>query len=417
MQQYGIKKLLDIPNYLVMEVELRDKEISIWLEPYKRNKAKCGKCGKYHGKGCHSLGWVKVRDLDISGRAVYLWVLKRKYVCPDDGRIYTEEIGWLKLWGRVTKRYAVHVSRLTAITTNTEAGWFLGMDDQAVYRIDKEILEEQAEKKLKPPPAAKNMSVDEVSHRKYHNYLTNVIDVDKRLVIWNAKGRTKEIMDKYYEAIGKENCEAIESIAMDGARSYISSAQEHAVNALIVCDKFHIVAKVNKALDDTRKSELKKARKQDDQELVGLINCKQRFILLKRRSKLTERQEDYLEKLCSVNKPIYEAMLLKESFLQLYSCGTEEEARAYLTDWISEAFKSRLEHFHEIANSFLNKFKYILNWFKKKISSAISEGFNNKIKRLKRMGYGYRDVDYFLLKIHQHCGLLNPRLVTGGTTL
>ena len=412
MQRYGIKKLLDIPNYQITKVVIVAKEITIWLEPYKRNKAKCSNCGKHHGKGRHSLDWVKVKDLDISGRVVHLWVLKRKYVCPDDGRIYTEEISWLKLWGRVTKRYAVHVSRLTAITTNTEAGWFLGMDDQAVYRIDKEILEEQAEKKLKPPPAAKNMSVDEVSHRKYYHYLTNVIDVDIRKVIWNAKGRTKEVMDKYYKAIGRENCEAIESIAMDGARTYISSAEEYAVNALIVCDKFHIVAKVNKAVDDTRKAELKKARKHEDEALIDLINCKQRFILLKTRSELTEKQEDYLEKLCAINKPIYEAMLLKESFSRLYSCRAEEEARTYLTDWISEAFKSNLEFFHKVANSLLNKFRYILNWFKRKISSAISEGFNNKIKRLKRMGYGYRDVDYFLLKIHQHCGLLNPRFAT-----
>ncbi len=412
MQQYGIKKLLGIPNYKVTRAEIKEKEIIVWLEPYKRNKAKCSKCGKHHGKGCHSLDWIKVKDLEISGKAVYLLVLKRKYVCPDDGRIYTEEISWLKHCGRVTKRYALSVSRLTAITTNTEAGWFLGMDDQAVYRIDKEILEEQAKTKLKPPPVAKNMSVDEVSHRKYHHYLTNVIDVDIRKVIWNAKGRTKETLDKYFLDIGKETCEKIESIAMDGARTYISSAEEHAVNALLVCDRFHIAAKANKAVDDTRKAELKKARKEDNQELLDLINCKQRFIMLKNRNNLTEKQDGYLKKLCSINQPIYEAMLLKESFLRVYTCRTEEEARVYLIDWIKEAFKSNLPQFHEFAKSMLNKFKYITNWFKRKISSAISEGFNNKIKRLKRMGYGYRDVDYFLLKIHQHCGLLNPRLTT-----
>ncbi len=412
MQIYGIKKLLNIPDYRITKVKITKKKLQIWLEPYKRKKAKCSKCGKHHKKGYHSSGWMKVRDLDISGRAVYLWILKRRYVCNEDSNVHTEEIAWLKLWSRVTKRYAAHVSRLTAITTNQEAGWFLGMDDQAVYKIDKEMLEEQASKKLNPTTAAKNMSVDEVSHRKYYHYLTNVIDVDKRKVIWNAAGRTKEIMDKYYEAIGEDNCKAIESIALDGAKSYIASAQEHAVNALVVCDKFHIVAKVNKAVDDVRKSELKKARKKDDRELVDLINCKQRFILLKNRNRLTEKQSDYLEVLCKINKPIYEAMLLKESFLQLYSCDTEQEAKEYFNDWLSEAFKSNLEYFHEIAKSLLNKFKYILNWFKRKISSAISEGFNNKIKRLKRMGYGYRDVDYFLLKIHQHCGLLNPRLTT-----
>jgi len=412
MQKHGIKKLLNIPDYAIVKAEIKDDTITIWLKPYKRKKSKCGNCGNHHNKGYHSSGWVKVKDLDMSGRAVYLYVQKRRYMCSKDRQVHTESINWLKLWSRVTKRYAMHVSRLTAITTNQEAGWFLGKDDQAVYRIDKEILEEQAAKKLNPPPAAKNMSVDEVSHQKYYKYLTNVIDVDKRKVIWNAKGRTKEIMDGYFQAIGKENCEAIESIAMDGARTYISSAEEHAVNALLVCDKFHIVAKVNKAVDDTRKFELKKARKQDNQELIDLINCKQRFILLKNRNKLTEKQEGYLERLCAVNQPIYEAMLLKESFVRLYACVREEEARKYLTDWISEAFKSRLEYFHDIANSLLKKFRYILNWFKRKISSAISEGFNNKIKRLKRMGYGYRDVDYFLLKIHQHCGLLNPRLTT-----
>jgi len=57
----------------------------------------------------------------------------------------------------------------------------------------------------------------------------------------------------------------------------------------------------------------------------------------------------------------------------------------------------------------MEKAQYILNWFRKKISPAISERFNNKIKRLKRMAYGYKDIEYFRLKIHQHCGLLNPR--------
>ncbi|MBU1087175.1 MAG: transposase [Candidatus Omnitrophica bacterium] len=70
-----------------------------------------------------------------------------------------------------------------------------------------------------------------------------------------------------------------------------------------------------------------------------------------------------------------------------------------------------MEAFIGLGESFQYKRQFILNWFKKKVTSAISEGFNNKIKRLKRMAYGYRDVHYFLLKIHQHCGLLNPRLL------
>ena len=101
-------------------------------------------------------------------------------------------------------------------------------------------------------------------------------------------------------------------------------------------------------------------------------------------------------------------MLLKESFLKLYDCESPEEAQGYLENWIKDAVSSAVETFKIIAANFKDKL-YIINWFRKKISSAISEGINNKIKRLKRMAYGYRDVEYFKLKIHQHCGLLNPR--------
>jgi len=85
-----------------------------------------------------------------------------------------------------------------------------------------------------------------------------------------------------------------------------------------------------------------------------------------------------------------------------------------LKRWIKQARLSCLKPFVELSYKFKEKMQYILNWFYKKISSAISEGFNNKIKRLKRMAYGYKDINYFInyfrLKIHQHCGLLNPRL-------
>ncbi|MCX5804368.1 MAG: ISL3 family transposase [Proteobacteria bacterium] len=360
--------------------------------------------------GYHSSQWTKVEDLPISGKRVYLHIWKRRYRCPHDGKIHTEEIPWLKKWGRVTKRFAEHVSRLTAITTNQEAGWFLGLNDEAVYRIDKEILEEKAKDILSPPPAAIHISVDEVSYQKYHRYLTNVIDTDRKLLIWNEKGRKSEVLNKYFQGIGEDNCTKIESVALDGARHYISSSIHYAVNALIVYDKFHVMQKLNNAVDAVRKHELRKARIEKDDELVELINCKQRFILFKKKGNLTARQTSYLTQLCELNEPIYRAMLLKESFLTVYSCKDEAEARTVLHNWIQEAASSTMESFIALANSFTDKMQYILNWFKKKVSSAISEGFNNKIKRLKRMAYGYKDIDYFRLKIHQHCGLLNPRL-------
>ena len=414
MPNYTIKQALDIPEYTVTFSRIRDQKIHIGLTPYKRSKATCSHCGKIHSGKPHSRDTVEVKDLEISGKKVIIHLTKRNYRCPKDGRIHVESVPWMKPYARVTRRFAEHISRLTAITTNTEAGWFVGLDDEVVYRIDKAHLEEQAALKLTPIPNGIHLSVDEVSYKKYHNYLTNVIDTDRKLVIWNQKGRKAEILDQYYQGIGPENCEKISSVAMDGARTYISSTSKYAVNAIIVYDKFHLVQKLNHTVDEVRKFELRKARAEKDEDLIELINCKKRFLLLKNKAKLTQHQTGYLDKLCQLNEPIYKAMLLKESFLQIYALGTDDEATvtSHLVSWLNEANNSGVQPFIDLAKKLSDKMDYILNWFKQKVSSAISEGFNNKIKRLKRMAYGYRDVDYFRLKIHQHCGLLNPRLST-----
>ena len=415
MDKNTLNKLVNMPGYVVEDIlEFTDTELHLLMRPKKRMKAVCSYCGQEHSEGYHSSDTVLAEDHSISGRRVFLHIKKRKHRCPKDGRIHVEKTPWLKLFSRITNRYAKRISNLAAITTNTEAGWYLGLDDEVVYRIDKAYLEEQAKEKLEPIPSAIHLSVDEVSYKKYHNYLTNVIDTDKRLIIWNQKGRKAEILDQYYEGIGQENCNKIESVAMDGARTYISSTTKYAVNALIVYDKFHLVQKLNRTVDTVRKLELQKARAEKDQELINLMNCKRRFLLLKNKSKLTNYQSGYLEKLCQLNATIYKAMLLKESFLEIYSLANEDENTVtnYLSDWMKEANNSKIQPFVDLARKLVDKKKYILNWFKQKVSSAISEGFNNKIKRLRRMAYGYKDINYFRLKIHQHCGLLNPRIAT-----
>ena len=405
-----LTKILNLPDYKVTEIiSITDTEMHLRIEPYQRKPAICSGCGEIHTKGYHSEKEAVVEDLAISARRVFLHVKKRLYRCPKDKSIYTEKIEWLNKRSRFTYRFSNEVNRLTAITTNQEAGWYLGLDDEVVYRIDKEMLTEQAKEKLTPTPQAIHLSVDEVSYKKYHRYLTNVIDLDQRLVIWNAKGRKSEVLNQYYQGLG-EDCKKIKSVALDGAKHYISSTHKYAVNALIVYDKFHVIQRLNQVVDRVRKEELERARKEGKEELVELTNCKQRFILLKNKNKLTEKQRGYLDKLYEINRPIYEAMLLKESFLEVYSSRKVEEAKECLENWIAQALSSGLKAFMELGHKFGEKKEYILNWFKKKISSAISEGFNNKIKRLKRMAYGYKDISYFRLKIHQHCGLLNPRL-------
>jgi Transposase and inactivated derivatives len=409
MRNNTIRGLLKIPGYKIKEViEKTETQIDIRIEAYKRNKGQCSFCGQTHGS-VHSVREMVAEDLRLGQRRVFLYIPKRRYQCPKDGRIHTEAIEWIELGARVTKAFGKQINRLTSIATNQETGWFLGLNDEKVYRIDKAMLEELFKKRLVPTPVSRNISVDEVAWKKHHRYLTNVVDVDTKVVTWNDKGRKAEVLNRYYESLGKENCQKIETVALDGARTYISSTTDHAVNALIVLDRFHATQKASKALDQVRRDELSKARKNNNEELIELTNCKQRFILLKNRNKLSDKQSAILQRLCEINQPIYKAMLLKESFVSVYNLKDEDEAVDHIYAWIDEALQSGLPAFVEIAWSMVDKIEYVLNWFRCRFSSAISEGFNNKIKRLKRMAYGYKDIEYFKLKIHQHCGYLNPR--------
>ena len=179
-----------------------------------------------------------------------------------------------------------------------------------------------------------------------------MVDIDERAVIWNDRGRKSEVLDRYYADIGEDSCRRIETVALEGARTFIASTDKYAVNALIVYDKFHVIQKLNWAVDMTRKQELRKARKDNNNELIDLINCRQRFILLKKKDNLTDNQVDYLKRLCEINEPLYKAMLLKESFLKVYDYETPEDAKSYLENWIKDALSIAVETFRIIALSF-----------------------------------------------------------------
>jgi transposase len=409
MQMKTITKLLALPNFEVVEVlEHHDESLHLYVDLADPVGPVCSACRAVHQAPAHSTGWIRVEDLPLCGKRVFLYVPKRKVRCPNDGKIRVEQFDVLR--GRFTRRFAEQVYRLTSITTNAEAGWFLNLDDEVVYRIDRSMLEELAREKLTPVPAPSKISVDEVAWQKWHKYVTNVVDIEVRKVIWNQNGRGKSTLDAFFTALGKEKSSKIDAAACDGASGYLSSIKQHAKNALIVLDHFHVKSYLNDALDTVRKEELRKARKDKETDLADLLHCRKRFILMQ--GKPSKRQRNVLEQLAELNDTVYRAMLLKEQFLEIYRSDSRKTAQAGLRQWIGAAFASKIPAFVELAQKFFRKRHFILNFFLRRITSAISEGINNKIKRLKRMAYGYKDVAYFLLKIHQHCGLLNPRLST-----
>jgi transposase len=377
MQLDSVTELLGIANYKVAYMVRNSKErTDLVLRRIEETPCVCSGCGKVHHTPVHSTDTVIVEDLPISGKRVFLHVPKRRSLCYEDDRIRTEELQWLR--GRVTLRFANQIYRLTSITTNKEAGWFMGLDDEKVYRIDRSILEElslQRLEKVKPP---RNMSVEEVAWQKWHKYVTNVIDIDNRKVIWNHEGRGKTVLDKFYHKLGKKGCGKIEAVASDGARGFLSSTKKHLTKAVIVLDHFHVKKYLNDAVDTVRKEELRKATQQDNKELSAILHCNKRFILMQ--NTVTDKKTTILDKLESLNERVYQSMLLKEQFLSVYTAGDLQAAYRNLRAWISAAIRSNIQPLVELGYKFFRKRHYVLNYFVGKITSAISEGINNKIK-------------------------------------
>ncbi len=132
------------------------------------------------------------------------------------------------------------------------------------------------------------------------------------------------------------------------------------------------------------------------------------WVLRYKQKNQSERNLESLEHLARINEPLYRAYLHKESFYEFFNFKPSEVegAEKFLIGWIVEAFKSKLKALQEFAEYIKRNTKILLNIVLTQRSSAISEGINRKIQVIKSMAYGYRNLNYFMLKILQRCGVL-----------
>jgi len=193
----------------------------------------------------------------------------------------------------------------------------------------------------------------------------------------------------------------ITAVVVDMWDPYIASVKQHCPSAEIVFDKFHVVKHVNKALDEVRKQEFAKASPEQQLEMK-----RKRFLILRRHSKLSDEQEEKLDKLMKENETLYMAYLLKEQIADIMDEKQASTAVVRLEEWLENVDESGISKFKKCAQTIRYYIYGIINYFKHQITNAGSEGLNNKINLVKRRAYGYADLDYFMLKIFQACGTM-----------
>lgn len=334
-----------------------------------------------------------VRDCDLLDYRLSLVVPMRRVNCPDCGR-QGEHISWLSKHQRMTDRLVGHIEDLCRILPIKHVAERLKLSWHSVKRIDKQRLVRE-----RPPidwARLRRLVMDEFALHKGHRYASVIADADTRQVLWIGEGRKRESIRPFFKELGKY-CEQIEAVAMDQNSAFDLEVKEHCPNAEVVYDLFHVVAKYGReVIDRVRVDQANELR--TDKPARRAVK-RSRWLLLKNRDNLSDDQQVRLKELMATNQPLAQVYVLKEQLKELWRCHTPWQAFKQWRSWLRITNESGLRPLMDFARKLKPYLRGILASAKYPLNTSVLEGINNKIKVIKRMAYGFRDNEYFFLKI------------------
>ncbi len=203
-------------------------------------------------------------------------------------------------------------------------------------------------------------------------------------------------MSQFYTWLGEKKSRGIRLAVMDMWKPFRTATEEHAPNAAILFDKFHVMRHLGDALDQVRKSEYARLSGKDRRFIKG-----QKYTLLSHQENLTLQARRALKTLLAANKRLNTAYLLKESFGQLWGYRREGWARRFFENWRASLKWQRLKPYEKFAEMIDRHWNGIAAYCEpeNKVSLGFVEGLNNKIRVIQRRAYGLRDEEYLRLKI------------------
>lgn len=306
-----------------------------------------------------------------------------------------EYLDWLAENPRYTKRMAQQIGVLCREMSNKTIAQIMHLHEDTVKDLDKIFMQELLAKH--PIVSPRVIGIDEISIRKGHNYRIVVSDLERGRPIWiGGEGRKEADLDCFFIMLGEKKANKIEIVVMDMWKAFYKSVKSNIPNVQIVYDKFHILRHLSEAMDEVRRSEYKRVTVKDRAFIKG-----QRYTLLSHRENLDTDGKQALKKLLLANKRLNTAYLLKEAFSQLWDYQSQAWARRFFDNWKTQLKWQRLKPFEKFAALIDKHWEGIISFCipDNKVKLGFVEGINNKIRLIQRRAYGYRDEDYFKLKI------------------
>lgn len=372
---------------------LDEQTLQIRLRPKADHPPICGHCGQATVL-VHDVTMRRVRERDLLSYRVYLEVPVRRVRCPRCGPS-RERIAWLAGRRALTQAMVSWVEALVRLMPVRHVADLLGLHWHTVKAIDQSRLRREL-----PAPdltRVRRLIMDEFALHKGHRYATVAICADTRQVLWIGEGRSRAAVRQFFEWLGKRACKRIEAVAMDMNSAMDLEVQHHCPTAAVVYDLFHVVAKFGReAVDRVRVDQANALR--DDKHARRVIK-RSRWLLLRNRDNLSDEQAPKLDELLAANAPLMAVYVLKTQLKELWYAPSEEEAERRWASWYQLAMDSGLSPVIRFAKRLRPYLQGIIASARHRLSTSVLEGMNNRIKVIKRMAYGYRDADYFFLKI------------------
>lgn len=327
----------------------------------------------------------------------------REQHCQRCGCVAREPVFFACGRTRYTRSFADYVLALAQMSTLRAVAALVGVGWGVVKDIHQRALRQRLRRRqLK---SIRRIAVDEFAIRSGHDYMTVVLDLDTGDVLHVQEGKDAGALRGFLKRLKRARV-PLQAVAMDLSAAYRKAVREvYGETVDIVHDPYHIVALINTALDETRRGIMRGLDGERKRAIKGT-----RFLLLRGVERLPETHRTRLEELSQINRPLFDAHLMKEQLRGFWHCESRALGQRFLDRWLSWVRRSGTPAFVRTANTLEQHQAGLLAYFDHRITSGPLEGLNNKIKTLKRQAYGFRDMDYFkLLLLNINDPLVTPK--------
>lgn len=329
--------------------------------------------------------------LPVGRRPQFIVLHGHEQRCGRCGRRLREPIDFAHGKRRCIKAFERLVIDLCRIATIKHVALFPAVG----WDLVKDIFKGHLKKRLRKRKWKKirYIAVDEFAVRKRHQYMTVVLDLETGEIIHAQPGKDAAALTGFLMKLKRRKAKP-PAVAMDMSPAYMQAVRQVFPDVDIVHDPYHVVALVNEAIDETRRDLSRQLSGQGKSHLKG-----SRFLLLMGLEKLSDSDWVRLQGLMDINRPLFRAYLLKEVLREFWRLGSKTKGRAFLLGWIDQALALENPHFAKLADTLTRHMEGMLSYFRHPITTGPLEGLNNKIKVLKRQAYGFRDMEYFKLRL------------------